>query len=337
MNITISAFSPKHGYKLGVADIWSSDESSSDEEWSLEDEPLQPICITNNPAQWELMFPSHDNYNRNIYISLPRTEHRTVAKLEVAPMRAHRLPLVLPHAEEIAYKICKMFRWNTIPKTKVIHQYSVTGKNLPAKLQKYAKLASGFNSRNHPFTITFQAFVEGESIPWLKYPKNLNLSSYQKAYLLGMVLGKYDARCDNVILNLGTRELFEIDNEYIGMRQYQDGGFLNNYKSMKTEEISPEILETILSVSNDQLTKIQDKYTARDNNLIAHWAHESYPIFYGYMNYVRKDCWNTIERNFNSLKFSIHDLRDCKMPVTIENLESTISFLYQYQYYYHTK
>ena len=319
MNVTISSFSFQQGHKLVLwGESSSNEESSSSEESSFEE-----ICISRNPSQWVHMCINHDNYRRYIFISPSGSTSRLVAKLELGPLRLCKLELTLPHAEEIAYKICKIFHWNTIPKTKVLHQYSLPYENRVEKRQKYAELMKGFHCPNYPITFTFQAFVEGKNI----HGKTLDpsLSSYQKAYLLGMVLGKFDAHGDNILFNEETREFFEIDNEYIGERNYAKNGVLNHYKELKQEEISPEMLDDLLNTSVTQFTKIQNKYNVRDVNLIALWANEPIQALFGYNDRARSNCWSRIMENFIFLKMGILTLRECKTPVTIENLETNIS------------
>jgi len=84
------------------------------------------------------------------------------------------------------------------------------------------------------FTISFQEYVEGETLTNKGEEKKElpNLGSYQKAFLLGMILGNMDARGDNVILD-PNGELVEIDNEYIGGDGYWSLGVLNDFSQLK--------------------------------------------------------------------------------------------------------
>jgi hypothetical protein len=291
------------------------------EDSSSEDSSSEEIGVKCDPTQWAKMPIPHCDYRREIFINQPNSTPRLVAKIESSLKREEKLEVVLPHAEEISYKICKMFHWNTIPKTKVVHQYSISNENQTKKLQKYAKLMKGFNSELYPRTVTFQAFVEGKIFPEFKESYGSNLPSFQKAFLLNMVLGKFDAKHLNTILNHQTYELFEIDNEYIGKTCYESKGTLNNYTQLKKEEIPPEILDNVLSISLTELTKIRDKYKVRDENLIAYWNKEPHPEPNDCGDFERNFCWQTIMENFIFLKMGIHALRESRTPVTIENLE----------------
>jgi hypothetical protein len=253
-----------------------------------------------------------------------------VAKINTAQIRKIKADPPLPHAEEIVYKICKLFHWNTVPKTKILHEFSVLQDNSTEKLQKYKKIMNGFKCKQYPITFTFQAFVKGKTLPdkVTESTKVPNLSSYQKAYLLGCILGPFDARSDNVIFNRQTGELFEIDNEYIGREGYQSLGILNDFTSLKSEEISPEILNDVLNIELTQLAKIREKYKFRDENLIALWSQEPQPTRYDCNSKERDKCWSTIMENFKLLKVSILALRVKEGPITLEKLERGINTYY---------
>ena len=143
--------------------------------------------------QWERKLPEYKNgvysHQRVIFFSSPNLAERWVAKIETALLRNARLSFSLPHAEEIAYKVCKMFGWNTVPKTKVVHASSIQN-------EKYTALIQSLGSLKRTGTFTFQIFKEGNTLPDKK-PSSVvkpDLSSFVKAFLLDMVLGKNDAR-----------------------------------------------------------------------------------------------------------------------------------------------
>jgi hypothetical protein len=262
-------------------------------------------------------------HTRKVFISTYDSSlPRFVAKIETAAMRDFKLDRALPHAEEIAYKICKLFHWTIVPKTKIVHQYAFFQEEPTKKNQKYIELMNCFKCDKYSLTFTFQAFVEGETLPDITEDKTPvpGLSSYQKAYLLGSALGKYDARGDNIILNPQSGELFEIDNEYIGEMGYESSGVLNRFKKSKNAEISPEILDDVLNIQPAQLTKIRDKYQVRDVNLILLWAEELKPANYSFQ--AADECWMTIMNNINYLQTRIRALREQKVKITIAKLGS---------------
>ena len=272
----------------------------------------------------------HYAQSRKVFIGESNSLPRLVVKIEDAKMRGKKLELVLPHAEEIAYKICKMFHWNTVPKSKVLHQYSALYIDPTRKLQKYIRLMAPFKNMEYPCTFTFQAFVAGQILPDVVTSKTRdpNPSSYQKAYLLGMVLGKFDARGDNAIHNHQTGELFEIDNEYIGKEGYKDSGILNQFRKLKRQEVPLQILNDVLSTQMIQLAQIRDKYKLRDDCLITSWSTEPYPEFLDCGSKKRDEYWSRIMENLTFLKMSIHALRERKGPVTIEKLARGVNKLY---------
>lgn len=252
---------------------------------------------------------------------------RWVAKLENCLQRDARLLSPLPHSDEIAYKIGKLFRWNTIPKTKILHELAPINNE---KYQKYNQLMQYFLNENRqnklPITFTFQSFMDGETLPNKGELKNQkpDLSSYQKTYLLDVILGKSDARGDNIIYNAITRELFEIDNEYIGSDGYASEGVLNDFNELKQETISEEILQNILSVDLEQLQHVSDKYKKRDDELIDLWRNE--PLFKNYRarEALMNEKWGQIFENFRILKNSIQLLKNGDEVISLEKLEKLV-------------
>jgi hypothetical protein len=270
--------------------------------------------------------PSH---TRRVYISSKDSEApRLVVKLDTLDIRNKKWLAVLPHADEIAYKIGKLFGWNTIPKTKTLHQYSYLP---PDKAKKYYPLMEPFMQRWYPITFTFQAFVEGETLPSYgdkakKSNPALQQVPYQKAFLLGMILGKSDARGDNVIFNSKTGDLFEIDNEYFGSKWgYPSEGVLNEYGDLKKLEIPEELLRDVLRVEESQLRRIQDKYNKRDEQLAAHWLEEPITYAYGDLRKCTDAAWEAMVGNLVFVKQAIQALQKQKVPVTLLAIEENIA------------
>jgi len=203
-----------------------------------------------------------------------------VVKIETSEIRKERIHPLFPYGEEIAYKVCKLFHWDTVPKSKVLHQSAVQSLGTVEKIQKYGQMVECFKTIQGSKTFTFQTFVEGETLP--NYKSEItqcpDVSSYQRAYLLWLILGKFDDRGDNVIFDPKTRKLYGIDNEYIGSKGYEKDGILNCFEDLKGLEIDPTILDDVLKVSEESLKKIQHKYLAKELDLLVLWAQETGPL-----------------------------------------------------------
>jgi hypothetical protein len=138
-----------------------------------------------------------------------------------------------------------------------------------------------------------------------------------------MVLGKSDARGDNTLFNPETKELFEIDNEFIGREEYQRVGVLNQFETLKKKKIPQEILTQIVNATFEKLIAIQNKYQARDNDLLNRWAEEEIPT--RHTNKIDLEgCWEHILSNFEFLQSSINTLTKKKKTITISRLEKCI-------------
>ena len=299
----------------------------------------QPVENTLPPVRWSTI-PAKPIYNemgyvvayshyRSVFISssIPGAQHRWVAKLETAQVRSKKCTY-FPHAEEIAYKIAKkLLHWNTVPKTKILHQFSL--ENPIDKYQKYYSLMKYFMdtnyAANHPATFTFQTLVKGETLPshadlaeGVKQKPDILPSSYHRAILLSMILGKDDARGDNTMYDPQTREIFEIDNEYLGVTGYS--GILDVFTELANLGIEKEILENVLRIQPDQLAKIQTKYTARNAHLRSLQARELRPTIPASDRIVREK-WGAIFDNLFCIQETIRSLCQKDRSVTIEQLK----------------
>lgn len=309
--------------------------------------------------QWHEKQPNVLNnkisHSRLVYIGLPSPSlPRWVAKIETPEIRNRRGQLFFPYAEEVAYKVCKLFHWDTIPKSKVLHQCDLQNLGCVEKINKYEPLIKSFEKIYGPKTFTFQLFVDGETLDNTtpQTTQMPDLSSFQKAYLLSMILGKYDDRGDNTIFDCKTRKLFGIDNEYIGLTEYRTTGILNCFKDLKKKEIDSHILADILKVTDVDLKHIQDKYHAKELKLIGLWFNE---IIYEPLNksasidiqssnlryssessslgvaesddeeFAINDCWAAILNNFKFLKEEILCLKGRHEPITIKLLEKGVA------------
>ena len=77
--------------------------------------------------------------------------------------------------------------------------------------------------------------VEGSgSIDHQKISK-IDETSFHKAFLLGWLLGRCDARPENTMYNPQTGGVSEIDNEQIGFQGYDELGVLREVISKKTK------------------------------------------------------------------------------------------------------
>ncbi len=240
----------------------------------------------------------------------------------------------MPHIEEMAYKICKAFNWDTIPKTKLVHEFSClrTGADSPIK-PKYSTLVKDFKDNNQSndksYTFTFQTYIEGKTLPnsGKGQPDRVNLSSYQKAILIDMVLGKMDARGDNTMIQTGTGKIFEIDNEYLGNKDY-DRGILSTWSGVKDQIISDQIIADILNVNQNQLTSIQVKYNQKDEEIRNLWRQEEFYTVNLDAIQESNNTWNNIYSNFKIITDLITDMQLAEEPITVEKIQERMEAYY---------
>ena len=308
--------------------------SASESAQFLEPKPVENL----SPIRWDFVHarPIYESglhtgatHTRNVYISsiIPNAS-RWVAKLETHELR-NRKGTFFPHADEVAYKIAKLFGWNTVPKTKILHQFSLEKPN--AKDQKYYSLMRYFIDKNgtggHPITFTFQAFVNGKTLPSyyeitdaVKKKPDILLSSYQRAFLLDMILGKGDARGDNTMYNPETGEIFEVDNEYLGSIDYE--GILDAFMVPAHAEIEKGILKELFSVSLDQLAVIQTKYLKRNADLLSLQAREPFSLVIPTKTEgIVRNKWDAILDNLCCIQAAIHSLSEKGRPVTLAQVK----------------
>lgn len=238
-----------------------------------------------------------------------------VAKLETCDTRDRKMEKAMPHIEEMAYKICKLFDWDTIPKTKLVHEFSASHKT------PYSDLISEFKSKNPetpPYTFTFQRYISGKTVP--QQPDYIDLASYQRAILLDMILGKMDAKGENTMIDPKTGKIFEIDNEYLGNRDY-NSGVLNQWSNIKDQLIPNEIVKNILNVDEMRLKNIQSKYNQKDEQVRENWRKEA---FYTVNVDVQKhtdQTWNTIASNLTLVRNILQDMVKDNELITVEKIQ----------------
>lgn len=284
--------------------------------------------------QWVEKFPEKrakgNSHYRQVFISQENSvSPRWVAKLETLDLRAVKSYVTLPLSEEVAYKICKLFDWDTMPKSKVFHEDSI-GNQKPKYLDLMRSFASD-TKRMFPFTFTFQIFVEGKTVPNYGRIKTQTpeLQSYQKSYLLNIILGREDARGDNSIYNPDTHKLFDIDNECIGCEYYDPYGILRDFSDLREKEISSDILDRILNVSSSQFFEIRDKYKVREKTLLDFWSREIFYIpEYNPEGKIERS-WSVIINNFKFLQEGILTIKKHGDLVTVDKIEQFISDSYK--------
>lgn len=277
------------------------------------------------------------SHSRTVVISGEHPLPRVVVKTETWMRRGKGLDEG-PHADEVAYKVCKLFHyntipWNTIPKTKVLHQFLMLSENPPEKLQKYLNLMRCFvkpgREKELPRTFTFQGCING----WTLYERrnlpieveigSLDLQSFQKAFLLTNALGCFDSRDDNILFDPKSSELFLVDNEHIGGKHYETTGYLNEFGHLMEREISSEILDAVLNVDFNQFSEIRKKYEARDKELLALWTQEySSCTFKEDKTEILVPYLDNIESNLRALKEAIHSLKLKGKPITLVSLKT---------------
>jgi hypothetical protein len=303
-------------------------------------QPTEPYSWTKKqPWTWidRVNFEVNYSHTREVYTSGATPLPRFVAKIET-PYRRDEIADKRPYADEFAYKVCKLFRWNTIPKTKVLHESSMLSEIPAPKLRKYSPLTRQFLGptwrKNLPYTFTFQRFIEGCTLDekkrasWEIMKMLPDLHSFQKALLLTLLLGGQDSRDDNMMFNKETCEVFLIDNEHIGEKCTLCWSSLKSFSDLTSQEIPLEILDTFLLVTPDQLLQLRNKYEARDQELMALWANESPPTVFDEddMKVLDKQLDN-IDFNFCLLQEGIKSLRMKNAPVTLITLQEELTAL----------
>lgn len=279
------------------------------------------------------------SHTRSVYISseIPGCP-RWVVKLDDHSVRSQKMFATFLHADEVAYKIsAKLLLWNTVPKTKILHQSVLSDPQLAAKYQKYTTLMQCFvkqNAEKPSLTFTFQSFVRGKHLPNLldiergtASKPDVLLPSYQRAFLLDMILGKFDARGDNIFYDPETRELFEIDNEYLAGSSYCSRGILHAFPDLKREVIGKDILEAILRVTPQQVDRYKAKYMQRDIDLQACHAREPFSTVIPDIKRIAQENWDTIAMHLHCVQKTIQTLFATGIPVTILEVEKGVENL----------
>lgn len=287
-----------------------------------------------NPIKNNYFTLGNASHTRDVFIVSSENSKSLVAKLETCDVRDRKMPKVMPHIEEMAYKICKLFKWKTIPKTKLVHEFSCRDQQSNIK-QKYFTLINDFkntHSNAKSYTFTFQAYIDGNTLPNVGkgQPDRINLPSYQRAILIDMILGKMDARGDNTMIQKGTGEIFEIDNEYLGNTEY-DSGILNTWNNVKNQIISEQIIADILNVNNDQLNDLQMKFNQKDEQIRKFWSQEDYYTINIDAIKQSNETWNNIHSNFNLITGLIKDMQRNEQIITVEKIQQGMEAYYTQQ------
>jgi hypothetical protein len=271
---------------------------------------------------WRAADSNINIYFRKVYISKGEIENsRWVAKVH-PPAELNLL------AEEIAYKINKALKWKTIPKTKCLHPFSdFSGKHrryaiMMRELLEFDPLHQGY---------TFQKYVHGCTVKEYTYFKGrgcnleipLNKRSYQKAYLLNLILGRWDTKPDNTMLNLSTGEFFEVDNELIGSNY--GSSFTLNDLPLVPQEIEEDLLKEVLQLD---VTKVRNKYRIKICKFISSWnQHAKKKLNLNDAARELEILFSQILQNINALRCSIWSLKDKKMVISCENLNREYAHL----------
>jgi hypothetical protein len=292
---------------------------------------------TNQPYRWEEKRPRFWidsqkvclSHTRDVFISAEAPLPRFVAKIETA-FRRDKSGDKRPCADEFAYKVCKLFSWSIIPKTKILHKSSISSKYSPLM----RPFLEGPQKKTAPCTFTFQEFIKGCTLydkrqGSFKVVKMLpDLHSFQKAQLLTLLLGCRDARDDNIMFNKKTGEVFLVDNEHIGEKCTLSYSYLKYFTDLTVKEISPEILDAFLLVTPDQLLKVRKKYEAKDQELMALWAEEFPPTLFDEFDMkILNTHLDNIDSNFRLLQEGIKSLRKKNTPITLISLEKELHTL----------
>lgn len=278
-----------------------------------------------------------NSHTRKIYVD--RDEQGAshwVVKLEDSKLRVKSNRWSLPHADEIVYKINKIMGWNTVPKTKMLHEYDYSS----SKYEKYFPLMFNFLADENlnsqaPHTFTFQAYVSGEALPdplgfvaGEKMP-DVSLSSYQKNYLLNIILGRYDARCDNCVRETKTGDLYQIDNEYIGLEVMTTREVLDHFPEHMKQPISDEIIKQLMNLTASKILALKDKYLKRDLTMAEFWKNEKNSVEIVRPEEQFNKIWNTFCSNLSDLQKTVTTMKNHERPLTTANIKQEITWMRQ--------
>lgn len=286
-------------------------------------------------------YDKHKNFEgtshaRKIYVDMDgQGASHWVVKLEDSKLRVKRDSGSLPHADEIVYKINKIIGWNTIPKTKMLHEYDYSS----SKYDKYFPLMFNFLADENlnsqaPHTFTFQTYVSGETLPdplglaGKKMPA-VTLPSYQKNYLLNIILGRYDARCDNCIHETKTGDLYQIDNEYIGLEMMTTREVLDHFPQHMTQPISDEIIKQLMNLTASKILTLKDKYLKRDLTMAEFWKNEKNSFEIVRPEEQFNKTWKAFCNNLADLQTTVTTMKKYARPLTIANIKQEISWMRQ--------
>jgi hypothetical protein len=117
-----------------------------------------------------------------------------------------------------------------------------------------------------------------------------------------------------------SRQIFEIDNESLGCKNYSNKGILRKFESLQEETIHEQILDIILNVALEDIKKIEEKYQPRDAFLLKQWILEN-PKSTKTSNETLKKHWKTIQTNLTTLQKAARKLKDKHKNITIKKLE----------------
>src|SRR5581483_6636145 len=229
--------------------------------------------------EWRVMNPrplgNSFSHTRIVYIGKEESlAAKWVVKIATPEIRRAKLALDISHAEEVAYKVCKLLRWDIVPKSKVIHEKEMN--DLGSKINKYKPFMQSFSWIAGIKTFTFQHACTGKPLFTDRNTPIPKRCAFQKAYLLGMLLGGYDSRRDNMLYDPQIGKLALVDNEYLGQQNYDTIGILRIplFEKFRKENLDPLILEAICKADAEKLAQICEKYRAKGVNLLALWYEE---------------------------------------------------------------
>jgi len=277
---------------------------------------------------WKKLIPIYrkgmPSHTRSVYVSSPDlANQRWVIKIETACLRTIKRRKSFPTVEEAAYEVCKKFRWKTIPKTIVLHEAEKDRQ----KNGQYLHLMEPFKDKTgkYPITCTFQPFVEGNVLPskeelesGAKKMPLVQLSSYQEACLLGMILGYGDDRGDNTVRSLKGR-LYQIDQEYIGWGNCDS--VLDNFKVEKNLPIMAEVMNGLFKVTREELLAIQKKSTQKDAEIAKHWEEEPTNFLFPERENSSGETWAIIRLNLSLIQKTAEFILKNKKSVSLVELQ----------------
>jgi len=213
-----------------------------------------------------------------------------------------------PYAEPAASGVAQEFNWPEIPNTVMVYEGEYE------RYPEYQHLMLCFFHEPlksiFPITFIFQSIVHGKILPFeavQRYEWNLerpriSTSSYQRAFLLALLLGKEDAHGGNTMYDPETGSIYEVDNSSISGYRYSAVGALHYLTDLKAKPLDETVRQTFLAMSKTRLNAVLERYREKSLQLAAIWAKERYAKTYCDLGGDIENIFDLVTMRFNFMQ-----------------------------------